>query len=110
MSQRVFVCGLLLTTGTAAIQAQSPARPDADYDSYLAHVAAAESALRLGDLALIDTAHFEVTAVLRPHVESMWHCEWSPDGQVLASTAMDGTIAITDPRPLRERLWAVSKR
>jgi hypothetical protein len=39
----------------------------------------------------------------------MWYCEWSPDGQRLASTAMDGTIAISDPRALRERLQAATQ-
>jgi WD40 repeat protein len=60
-------------------------------------------------LALVDTQHFEVTTLLHPHLESMWYCEWSPDGQRLASTAMDGTIAISDPRALRERLQAATQ-
>jgi WD40 repeat protein len=58
------------------------------------------------DTVLVDLARGELVLPLRHHAESQWFVEWSPDGARLATCAMEGTIAIVDPRPLAARAAA----
>jgi WD40 repeat protein len=55
------------------------------------------------DTVLVDLPRGELVLSLRHHVEGQWFLEWSPDGTRLATASMDGTNAITDPRPLAVR-------
>ncbi len=56
------------------------------------------------EVAIVDLDAMETTLVMNPHRESMWFCAWAPQGEQLATVAMDGTVGIHDVRPLAERL------
>jgi hypothetical protein len=45
-----------------------------------------------------------LTLSAEPHREAMFACAWDPTGAYLVTAAMDGTLAVTDPRPLRQCL------
>ncbi|MBK8974608.1 MAG: hypothetical protein IPM29_01655 [Planctomycetes bacterium] len=55
-------------------------------------------------VTFVDLAHGGVVGRLRPHADRPYHVAFDRAGLRLASCSTDRTIAILDPRPLRERL------
>jgi WD40 repeat protein len=53
---------------------------------------------------LLDVQRGGVVAHLRPHADTLWSLQFSPDGGRLATCSWDGSIAISDTMPLRDRL------
>ena len=63
-------------------------------------------ALASGTVALVDTTGGGVMGEFRPHRDQPYHVDFDPRGERLASCSTDGTLALLDTRPLRERRLA----
>jgi WD40 repeat protein len=64
----------------------------------------ARLALASEAVTLVDVEHGGILARFRPHRERPYAVDFDSKGERLASVSTDGTIAILDVRPLRERL------
>jgi WD40 repeat protein len=57
-------------------------------------------------LTFVDVEHGGVLASFQPHTDRPYHAAFDPRGERLASCSTDKSVAILDPRRLRERLQA----
>ncbi len=47
-------------------------------------------------LCIIDATHGGIVMERVPHIDSVWHLSWSPDGSRLATCSINGTIAVLE--------------
>jgi WD40 repeat protein len=64
------------------------------------------AALAADTIVLVDLDHGGIVGQLRPHRERPYHVDFDASGTRLVSCSTDETIAVSDTRPLRERLRA----
>ncbi len=55
-------------------------------------------------LTMVDVATGGIVGWTHPHLDRSYHAAWDATGSRLASVSTDKSVAILDPRPLRERL------
>lgn len=55
-------------------------------------------------LTLVDAEHGGDVATFSPHGDRPFHVAFDPSGERIASVSTDASLAVLDPRPLRERL------
>jgi hypothetical protein len=102
----VATCSGLGSTGSRTARGEeAPPTSDARMSAPSGGTTEGPSASRASDtVVLLDLAQGRIVGQLRPHLEHPYHVGFDSRGGRLVSCSTDKTIAVSDVRPLRERL------